>query len=477
MSSVLILGAGVAGLTAGIYCLKKGHTVTICEQHTIVGGNLTGWTRERLHIDNCIHWLTGTNKHSSFNKIWKDIGAISENIPMITEKSLYTFKKDDKSVSLYRNLDETIREMESVAPEDIKEIKKLKSAIELIERLNHTGGENFDKGMNLAACLKLTSLVRFHNKSTREYGQTYYKSPVMQGFFEGLLGPDFSALSFVMVAANYCSGNGDIPEGGSLSMAMRIQKKFKELGGIIKTQKKASKVNIENGVATSVEFEDGEKIEADNIVVSFDPKIFFEKLTNFKPTSIKQLYNKYKRFSTIHTAFAIPEDAVSFSGMMSIEIPEKYRELLHSDTVAFRESSYEKSFVRKGKKVLQAMIYVDEEYSKHMVYIGKNDKEAYKAEKEELGRLQKSLMEEAFPDLQGKLELLDNWTPYTYARYVGSEIGSWMSFVLPARKLPTFLKSKVKNIKNVFLASQWNMMPGGLPFAALAGKNVAKFIK
>lgn len=477
MSSVLILGAGVAGLTAGIYCLKKGHTVTICEQHSIVGGNLTGWTRQKLHIDNCIHWLTGTNKHSSFHKIWSDIGAINDNIPMIKEKSLYTFRAEDKSVSLYRNLDETIREMESVAPEDIKEIRKLKSAIELVERLNHTGGVNFDKGMNFASCLKLSSLIRFHNKSTSEYGKTYYKSPVMQGFFEGLLGPDFSALAFVMVAANYCSGNGDIPEGGSLSMAMRIQKKFKELGGVIKTRKKASKVNIENGVATSVEFEDGEKIEADNIVVSFDPKIFFDKLTNFKPVSIKQLYNKYKRFSTIHTAFSIPEDAVSFSGTMSIEIPEKYKDKLHSDKVAFRESSYEKSFVHKGKKVIQTMIYVDEEYSKHLVSIGKHNRDAYKIEKEELGIVQKALLEESFPHLQGQIELIDNWTPYTYARYVGSEIGSWMSFILPARKLPTFLRSKVRNIKNVFLASQWNMMPGGLPFAALAGKNVAKLIK
>lgn len=478
MSEVLILGAGVSGLTAGIYCLMAGHKVTICEQHTIPGGNLTGWTRQKLHIDNCIHWLTGTNKHSFFNRIWHDIGALGDNIPLIKEDSLYTYNCNGTAVTLYRNLDKTIEEMLRVAPEDHDEILKLKKAIKVLERCNHTGGEDFSKGVNFKTIVRMPMLLRYWKRTTREYGELY-KSPAMRGFFEGLLGPDFSAIAFLMVAATYCSGNGDIPEGGSFSMAQRVAKKFKELGGEIKFFKKALKVSTDGNRVSSVTFEDGEVIKADNVIVTFEPKMFFEKIMDKKlPKEYKRLYRGFKRFSTIQTAFAVPADSISFSGSMSIDIPGELREGLHSDKALLRESAYEKSFVKDGKKVLQSMIYVDEEFAKYFIEISKIEgKEQYREEKKKLGDMQKDMIEKLFPEMEGKLELIDNWTPASYARYVGTEIGSWMSFIMPAKKIPVFVKGKVKGMQNLFFASQWQMMPGGLPLAALAGKNTAKMIK
>ena len=64
MKSIIIVGGGVSGLSAGISGLLKGYRVSILEKHSIMGGNLTGWNRQGYHIDNCIHWLTGTNPKS-----------------------------------------------------------------------------------------------------------------------------------------------------------------------------------------------------------------------------------------------------------------------------------------------------------------------------------------------------------------------------------------------------------------------------
>ena len=477
MSDVLILGAGISGLTAGIYCLKEGHNVTICEQHTIPGGNLTGWNRQKLHIDNCIHWLTGTNKHSKFNQIWNDIGALGDDIPLIKEDSLYTYKKDNLSVSLYRDLNKTIEEMLAISPEDEKEIRKLEKAIHILERFSHTGGECFNKGINGFTLLKSPSLLQFWKLSTKEYGELY-KSPILQGFFEGILGPDFSAISFVMIAATYCSGNGDIPKGGSFLMAQRVAKKFKDLGGTLKFSKKACKANIEGNKVVSVTFEDGETLKADNVIVTFEPKMFFGKVIDKKlPNIFQKVYKKFKRFSTIQTAFSIPEDILSFNGSTTFDIPLKYQELLKSDKIVLRDSSYEKAFSKEGKKVLQTMIYVNEETARYFVELAKKDKSLYKEEKAKLGVIQKEIICELLPSLKNNIELIDNWTPASYSRYVGTEVGSWMSFIIPAKKVPIFIKHKVEKIKNLYFASQWNMMPGGLPYAALSGKKVVKYIK
>ena len=81
-----------------------------------------------------------------------------------------------------------------------------------------------------------------------------------------------------------------------------------------------------------------------------------------------------------------------------------------------------------------------------------------------------------YPELNGKLNCLDVWTPATYRRFVNSEIGSWMSFALPPRTLPLMMKNKVKGLKNVILATQWLQAPGGLPIAASSGINAIKTV-
>ena len=38
MKSIIIIGAGIAGLSAGIYARKNGYAATIYESHTVPGG-------------------------------------------------------------------------------------------------------------------------------------------------------------------------------------------------------------------------------------------------------------------------------------------------------------------------------------------------------------------------------------------------------------------------------------------------------
>ena len=42
MKKVIVVGAGVSGLSAGIYAALAGFDVTVCEKHRVAGGNLTG---------------------------------------------------------------------------------------------------------------------------------------------------------------------------------------------------------------------------------------------------------------------------------------------------------------------------------------------------------------------------------------------------------------------------------------------------
>ena len=78
MKKIIIIGGGIAGLSAGIYAQKLGLESVIYEKHYISGGECTGWDREGFHIDGCIHWLMGTKEGTGLNNIWKDVGALED---------------------------------------------------------------------------------------------------------------------------------------------------------------------------------------------------------------------------------------------------------------------------------------------------------------------------------------------------------------------------------------------------------------
>ena len=54
--SVVVIGAGLSGLSAAIYLTSYGFKVTLLERNPSVGGLCTGWQRKGFNVDGCIHW-------------------------------------------------------------------------------------------------------------------------------------------------------------------------------------------------------------------------------------------------------------------------------------------------------------------------------------------------------------------------------------------------------------------------------------
>ena len=74
--SMIIIGAGVAGLSAGCYGRMNGFETTIYEMHDKPGGVCTSWKRKGYVFDGCIHWLVGSRPGSDFNRVWMELGAL-----------------------------------------------------------------------------------------------------------------------------------------------------------------------------------------------------------------------------------------------------------------------------------------------------------------------------------------------------------------------------------------------------------------
>ena len=79
---IIIIGGGVAGLSAGIYSRLNGFDTDIVEMHSITGGQCTAWERKGYRFDYCLHWLVGTSS-GLFREIWEETHVIREDTQII----------------------------------------------------------------------------------------------------------------------------------------------------------------------------------------------------------------------------------------------------------------------------------------------------------------------------------------------------------------------------------------------------------
>ena len=80
MKSIIIIGAGIAGLSAGIYARRNGYDATIYELHYLPGGMCTAWRRKGYTFEGCLHYvqLVGSSPEHAFYDLWQELGIMPD---------------------------------------------------------------------------------------------------------------------------------------------------------------------------------------------------------------------------------------------------------------------------------------------------------------------------------------------------------------------------------------------------------------
>ena len=483
MKKVVIIGGGIAGMTAGVLLQKAGFNTEIFEKNSIVGGLCTGWKRDGFVIDNCIHWLTGTKEGTGLNDLWKELGVLGDGVEVHKKQMFFSSKLNGETLTFWRDKEKTRQEMLALSPEDEKEINKLFEYVTLAESMTVPVEKPFD-AMNLLELMKLGMSMKAMGKVMKEYGNMdikelaqRFKHPLIQRAIVDYMPPGYQAYAFMVSYGTVTGGNGDIPKGGSLKTALRIAKTYTDNGGVIYTDADVDKILLENNKATGIVLKDGTKIEADYVVCACDTDYTFNTLLPkaYMPKDLQKLYaerEKYPVSSAFQVAFAVDGVYPELTGTRIFSCKEiKVGESV-VDAMSIQSYDYEPDFAPTGKTVLQSNFVQNENDYNYWKELYSN-KELYNQKKNELSQEILERVAEEYPALKGKIRVIDVWSPMTYTRYCNSYKGAYMSFVNTKMAKNITVAGVVKDIDNVFLASQWLMGPGGLPTAAAMGKFAA----
>lgn len=479
MKTVNIVGGGISGLTAGVYLLKSGFAVNIYEKNSVPGGFCTSWQRDGVTIDGCLHWLIGTHGDSGIGRIWREIGGIKDG-DIVKLDSFFKVFYENETLTFYNDFDKLERELYRVCVCD----KDKEEVARFMDVLRYLGMYEIPSDIppELTSPSKpdfafARKTIRFLTRTLGDYAQMFETPIIRYALCNAPVNKRFCVLYFAETLSNLCSGNADLPRGGS-SVAMRnVSERFKALGGKLITGAPVSEIIIENGTAKGLRLENGEVVCGDYTVAACDVHHTFDKLlgSKYPPNAFFDRdadKEKYSTYSYIIAAFKTNAD-LRARNVSEIYKTEKFDlSGKECDVLSVRHYAYDESFINDGYAVLQVFVDTNEDDYERIKAMSRSE---YAEFKRRTGETLKRQLEKYYA-INGDIELIDVVTPHTYERYLNSYKGSFMSYPLGAKMPQQLYARKVNGIDRLYISNQWLMAPGGTPIAIVSGKFAAQLI-
>lgn len=506
---IVVVGGGVAGLSAGIFSAMAGFETHVYEKNLTAGGNCSGWRRGEYFIDNCLHWLTGTVPNTFQNELWREVGVINDDSKFIMRDAFYSSEHNGQILTLWRDVDRAENEMLAISPADEVEIRKFFKYVRFAVSLQRPK----DKDSSPTVMETVSDITQIINPIELLQGITEYvglsletlsakfEHPLIKKLITDFMAKEYEAYWLVMSYSFFVAGNGDLPVGGSLSVPGAMVNKLTSEGGhlhlggevvkiIIDDKKYLSLTRVFNPRdmrisslkemithnAIGVLMANGEFIEADYIICAAGIDHTFNTLLGsrkYMPQRVKTLLKNKKEhhiYSSYQVAFAVDglmeeiPDTLSFD-CMPIDVGRR-----SVNRITIKNYRLYGDFIAPaGKTVIQCSIVQYKEDFSFWQKIHSN-KVRYAQAKKNVADAVLARIISKFPQYEGRITYLDSWTPMTYYLRNNCEYGAYMRYITTVSSTTAFLPTTVQGLGNVFLAGHSLLYPGGVPNATYSGK-------
>lgn len=518
--TMIIIGAGIGGLSTGCYAQMNGYKSHIVELHEIPGGCCTGWTRGDFTFDWCISWLLGSGPGNEMHQIWLELGALQGKQIRHFDVFNTVQAKDGRTVRFYSDPARLEAHLLQISPADAKLIREFCSGLRQFQRC--LTAYPFLKPVGLMGTVeKLRMYLRFLpfyrviSRSITTLMSDYsarFKEPLLREAFNFILYekmPNFPVLPFYFQLACHANGAAGVPEGGSLGLARSITERYKRLGGEVTYNAKVSEILVEDDTAVGVRLSDGRELRADIVVSAADG---YQTLMQFLKgryvnDTYKRLYDHtinqpgmifpgyFTLFLGLNRTF--PQAEHCMTHLLTPTEADPLTGILHpSINVQFRNVHYPE-LSPAGTSVVFATYFCDiapwralndgaEQVSRvrrgtevHTLAVKRGPR--YALEKKRIGGVLIEYLNRKYPGLADSVVLRDISTPLAQVRYTKNYNGTvlqWQPFVEGGETLEKEINQSgpvLPGLRNFYMSGVW-VTTGGLIRAAAAGRHVMHFI-
>ena len=481
MKNIIIIGGGIAGLSAGIYAQKCGFNVTILESHNIAGGNCTSWKRKGYLFEGGMHWLTGSDKNDPINKLWRYVGALDDSVEIRTDEPFIEYDHDGTPIRFYRNIDETEKHFLALSPADEKEIKRFCKYIRKVKDLampvTDLRGVKVTKKNHPPISLLFTAISAIRvmsalKKIPREQFINRFTHEGIRDALRSSTTDDTGIMPIVFTMGTLARGDGGFPEGGSLPFAARMVKTFTESGGAIYYNTRAERVVADCGKVTAVIAGD-KRFETDAVIITADT-MAIDHLFEIPPSApwLDEMRKVTKPTMNTFVSLGVAADLSSYPHVYIFKLKDPIK--LDKQTYEFlsvNNYAADPVYSPEGKSSLTVQLGGDT----YDFWKKAKEENRYAEEKQRVTDAVISALTAQIPEMSGNVEVCDVATPLTYERDCGNWKGSWMTEMTPSMKMKSYT-ANIKGIDGVYFAGQRMMPPGGLPVALMSGRTAVQYL-
>lgn len=461
MSKVVIIGAGLGGLTCGYILQKNGYDVTVLEQGIQLGGCLQCFIRKGAKFETGMHFIGSAAPGQTMDRIFNFLDINDQvKLSMLDPEAYNTISLSGERFYFPNGKENLVEKMSEYFPHEKDALKKYVDIIDRIasaSTLNSLTSAGRDIAANTEYQLRPINDVMdeiFHDEMLKNvlvgdlslYSAEYGKTPFSQhGFIM-----DFYNQSAYRIA------------GGSDSIATALVRNIEELGGKVMSRKKVVKIHCDDTKATGVETSDEHFYPADHIISTVHPNRMLEMLDTklIRPafrTRINNIpqtaggfavYVKFKegRMPYMNTNY------YGFSGnspwgcehYTSFDWPKGflYMHMCHEDKAVWAKSG-----------VVISYMNMDDVMKWKGTRIGRRG-EDYEQFKKLHAELLINEVEKHHPGFTDSIESYYTSTPLTYLDYTGTENGSMYGVAKDVNLGPAGRVPYRTRIPNLLLAGQ-----------------------
>lgn len=471
---IIVLGAGIGGLTCGAFLARAGMRVLVLEKHTKIGGYAHNFRRRQFTFESGIHSVPmaegGIVRHLlQLLKIdaMVETSELPEMFHATTPGISLTVPAAREEVNefLHRNFPNQRENLARL----ITDVNSFHDAI--MEPLHHF--EEHFVGEDSVF------LSRYHNHTYRDYLKGMISDPRLRQIFYcqwPYIGasPDYSAnvFSFMMFVMHYLEGSHLCTRGFS-QLADALASVIEQHGGAVRTRSHVVRVDARDKRVSSVVTEAGDEFGARFFVSNISPYALHSTL--LPPEARGRRWTR--RLSGLRPSVS---SVAVYLGMK----PEVV-ELMHNATFFWYGTEDHAEIFGKllanNKNTIDHLVFLrsldrDAPTLTLMNFVRKSFSTNWRDEKRRIAERMMAKAEELYPGLRDLIVVQEIGSPATFERFTGNTDGALYGFentrnIYGEAKLPVNT-----HLENLYQAGHWGKPGCGVLNVMTNGYTVSKIV-
>lgn len=473
MKKVIVIGAGISGLTAAVYARRSGFEVLVLEKAGNPGGVSTSWRRKGYTFEGGVHWLIGAREDVPLHAVWKETGALQENNPVFFKDPIYTLVDDAGQMPLRRDL----KGLEITCFRDRLALASLRFHLACFRyfhspildmpglRSRYPRGFHPLEFVRMLPAVILTPFLML--ESAAGYARRF-RSPRIRALLGAVVDPGINALSLIYTLSTFNAGDSGYPQGGSLRMAQNMAECLTSLGGEIRYHTPALSLTREGGsvlVRTA-----SDTLQADAVIISMDARKAIDKLFGepLQDRWARRMRENLKTTQCMFIGLGVKVDLSAYPRSMQLVLrrPLTVAGITYK-TLVVNNYAQESTYAPAGCTVITCLLHGDS----YGFWAAARADGSYAARKQEAIALLTDRLADRIPEIRTTVEVTDMATPLTYERYCDTFEGSYMSNWEAGKRV---LHAPMRYGTGIYFTGQRVSFSGGLPPAAETGHRTAQ---